>query len=80
MDKFFVHVANSDGMLFFFSLAAIADPMIQWLADAIFVKSFLLSYRCFATPRTILLGFQRTLRQLDAQACSTVYAETSRLK
>ncbi|EIW86690.1 ras GEF [Coniophora puteana RWD-64-598 SS2] len=42
--------------------------------DSNFISHFLLTYRRFATPRSLLLAMQKRMRQLDAIICDPMFA------
>lgn len=47
---------------------------IQQCIDPAFITHFLLTYRRFATPRSVLLAMQKRLRQLDSPSGDPMFA------
>lgn len=49
-------------------------------ADATYVSNFMLTYRRFATPRSILLTMQKKMRQLDQETADPMFACLAQMK
>ena len=56
------------------SHAIVTCWFIQQCIDPAFITHFLLTYRRFATPRSVLLAMQKRLRQLDSPSGDPMFA------
>lgn len=54
------------------------NPVI--LVDATYVSNFMLTYRRFATPRSVLLTMQKKMRQLDKETADPMFACLAQMK
>jgi hypothetical protein len=48
--------------------------------DATYVSNFMLTYRRFATPRSVLLTMQKKMRQLDQETADPMFAYLAQMK
>ncbi len=49
-------------------------PAHSYLADSSFIANFLLTYRRFSTPRSVLLAMQKRIRHLDNPSGDPMFA------
>lgn len=49
-------------------------PAHSYIADSSFIANFLLTYRRFSTPRSVLLAMQKRIRQLDNPSGDPMFA------
>ncbi|KAG8990568.1 hypothetical protein FRB90_001708, partial [Tulasnella sp. 427] len=78
LDKLVFLSVTNDGKL---SSQAITFTQTHALpVDEVYIEQFLLIYRRFATPRTLLLGLQRRMRELSPPAEDTLLAKYAQMR
>lgn len=71
LDKvLFLAVSGDGGQDFICAVILLANIAL----DPIFMNHFLMTYRRFTTPRTVLLAMQKRMRQLDSPSEDPMFA------
>jgi len=71
LDRLLFIAISEDGLS---SSRVVNAPANSYLADSSFIANFLLTYRRFATPRSVLLAMQKRIRQLDNPSGDPMFA------
>ena len=72
LDKLVFLTVSGDGMFLFMSRSA--NFTTTTFLDPAFISHFLLTYRRFASPRSVLLAMQKRMRQLDTASGDPMFA------
>ena len=71
LDKFLFLVVSGDGEVVLLNRKF---KRLKYIKDPTFITHFLLTYRRFATPRSVLLAMQKRMRQFDDPCGDPMFA------
>jgi hypothetical protein len=71
LDKLLFLTVSGDGTFYH---GIVAQLLKSWPADPAYITHFLLTYRRFASPRSVLLAMQKRMRQLDNPSGDPMFA------
>ena len=71
LDKLLFLAVSGDGTIL---IMTFCDFVLISISDPIFITNFLLTYRRFASPRSVLLAMQKRMRQLDNPSGDPMFA------
>jgi len=79
LDKLLFVSVSGDGMLDQFSLGCTdVTPLV--IVDPVFIQHFFLTYRRFATPRSVLLGMQKRMIELGKETRDPLLAKFAQMR
>jgi hypothetical protein len=74
LEKLLFLAVSGDGAPFLSIRRPAALKLVSFLVDPAYISHFLLTYRRFASPRSVVLAMQKRMRWLDQPSADPMFA------